>query len=100
MISDKTWLISYDADAMQLAYEQARGSYQRALLDGDEAWSGSTLQGKAAQYGGRYAESRNNLKERLEKVGVQFRWANKRELKRLGRPLNTKVLVITGLGFE
>jgi hypothetical protein len=39
----------------------ARGSYQRHLLDGGESWSGASLQGKASEYGARYAASRENL---------------------------------------
>lgn len=39
----------------------ARGCYQRSLLAGNEALSGSTLKGKASKFGGRYKASRENL---------------------------------------
>jgi hypothetical protein len=44
---------------------QARGQYQRDLLNGHETWSGSSLKGKASSYGARYAESRQNLLARI-----------------------------------
>jgi len=43
----------------------ARGSYQRDLLDGLESWSGSSLKGKAGQYGARYHASRQALLARI-----------------------------------
>lgn len=46
----------------------ARGCYQRAVLDGWHTWSGSSLKGKAREYGGRYARSRVSLRERLDAV--------------------------------
>ena len=46
----------------------ARGSYQLALLRGDEAWSGATLRGKASKYGGRYASSRAALLARIAEL--------------------------------
>ena len=49
--------------------KQARGTYQRDLLEGRARWSGSDLRGKARQYGGRYATSRANLATRLEAAG-------------------------------
>lgn len=49
-----------------------RHSYQRALLAGDESWSGSSLKGKAARYSSRYAASRASLAERLPD-GVEVR---------------------------
>ncbi len=42
-----------------------RGSYQRGLLAGDEAWSGSSLRGRARNYGARYRDSREGLIARL-----------------------------------
>jgi len=33
----------------------AKGSYQRDLILGHETWSGSSLKGKASEYGSRYA---------------------------------------------
>lgn len=61
--------MSYTTIVHQLAREIAllltRGVYQRALLAGTSAWSGATLQGKAARYQSRYARSRNGLLARL-----------------------------------
>lgn len=51
----------------------ARGCYQRALLAGDEAWSGATLQGTAASYGYWYANSRKNLIARIAAAGIPVR---------------------------
>lgn len=45
--------------------KSARGSYQKALLNGSEPWSGATLKGKAKKWGFVYAERRMNLFERL-----------------------------------
>lgn len=47
----------------------ARGCYQRALLDGCEAWSGATLRGRAKSYGYWYARSRANLITRIRAAG-------------------------------
>jgi hypothetical protein len=48
----------------------ARGSYQCALLRGYEAHSGSTLKGKAKDYGDRYRDSRDNLLGRVWANGI------------------------------
>lgn len=45
----------------------ARGSYQRALLRGSEAWSGATLRGRAQSFGKHYKASRINLLDRLRR---------------------------------
>jgi hypothetical protein len=50
-------------------YSLARGCYQRALLEGREAWSGATLAGKAKSYWGHYERSRNNLVKRIQRAG-------------------------------
>lgn len=52
----------------------ARGSYQRALLTGEETWSGSSLRGKAGRYAGRYARSRSSLVERIQASLVGSGW--------------------------
>jgi len=44
---------------------QARGTYQRDLLDGGESWSGASLKGRASDYGAVYARSRGNLLTRI-----------------------------------
>lgn len=60
----------------EIAYRQARGCYQRSLLDGSENLSGSTLRGKARSYGRHYARSRNNLLARLDAAIIP--WSEKR----------------------
>ena len=74
-------------------YEQAMsltlGCYQRALIDGSEAWSGASLMGTAAsKWGASYYKSRKNLLERLTAAGAAHLTIGARgkiELK-LGRP--------------
>jgi hypothetical protein len=56
--------------ATELALKCARGCYQRNVILGFEALSGSTLRGKAARYSGRYAASRANLLKRVQAAGV------------------------------
>lgn len=51
-----------------------RGCYQQALIQGWEAWSGSTLRGKASRYSGRYRASRFGLIDRLERAGFDVRF--------------------------
>lgn len=58
------------AAAYATALAQARGCYQRAVIAGKEAISGSTLRGTAASYGGHYARSRKTLIARLRKAGL------------------------------
>lgn len=50
----------------------AGGAYQSDLLSGHEAWSGSTLKGKAKKYGGRYAASRESLLKRMKQAGIPY----------------------------
>ncbi|AWI88368.1 MULTISPECIES: hypothetical protein [Methylobacteriaceae] len=67
--------------AVFAAFGCARGSYQRDLLNGTEAWSGSTLTGRAARYGGKYRTSREELIARLEahpELAVEERLARRR----------------------
>lgn len=59
-----------DSDARIIAGQVARGSYQRALLEGAQAWSGATLRGSASSYSGRYADSRRALLARLADAGL------------------------------
>ena len=46
----------------------ARGCYQRALIRGEEAWSGATLRGVAKRYSGRYTRSGKNLLHRIQEA--------------------------------
>lgn len=49
----------------------AKGEYQRSLILGYHNWSGSSLSWSLQQgYGRSYAESRRNLKARMEKAGL------------------------------
>lgn len=57
--------------AQETAETLVKGIYQRALVSGCARWSGSDLQGKARQYGGRYAESRRALASRMREAGLQ-----------------------------
>ena len=68
------------------AAQCARGRYQESLLQGEEAWSGSTLTGKAAKFGGKYASSRRVLKAKMRDAGVQFsiQTINRRQVLCLG----------------
>ena len=81
------WTVALNCDEHDAALACARGSYQRALLQGRESLSGSTLRGKASRYGNKYAESRDNLLRRMTDAGVE--WCEHRTL-RSGR----RVLVI------
>jgi hypothetical protein len=69
-----TWVQVLEERAFTVAMQQARGCYQENLLRGLEAWSGSTLRGKAKKYGGRYALSRLNLLGRITAQGVTYRF--------------------------
>jgi len=61
----------YDVpETVDAAMEFARGDYQTALLCGDARWSGADLKGKARQYSGNYASSRENLITRLRESGL------------------------------
>ncbi len=51
--------------ALSVAWELAKGSYQKNIVRGVDSLSGSTLTGKARQYGGTYAASRSSLLQRL-----------------------------------
>jgi hypothetical protein len=71
-MSRTTWTEVHDDDALYRALEQARGSYQRALLLGRESLSGSTLRGRASEYGARYASSRRALLDRMTAAGIPW----------------------------
>lgn len=78
------WAECVDVDAFDKAETLAKGDYQRSLLYGREAVSGSTLKGKARQFGGKYALSRQTLLARLTEAGIpwsiEVRAHNKRVL--------------------
>lgn len=54
-----------DSDLEDIALAHCRGSYQRGLVLGVEALSGSTLRGEAAKWGMRYRDSAEALLARL-----------------------------------
>jgi hypothetical protein len=64
------WTIINSEHQHSTALACARGCYQRNILNGFEAISGSTLKGKARSYGFHYAESRRNLLARLTNAGI------------------------------
>lgn len=57
-------------DAFKRADKLARGRYQTDLLRSNACWSGADLRGKAREYAGRYAVSRENLLYRLTQNGL------------------------------
>ncbi len=58
------------SDALPIAMRCARGIYQRGIVEGRESLSGSTLTGKAREWGGTYARSRANLIDRMRAAGL------------------------------
>lgn len=64
------WSIIKSDAALTLALSLCRGCYQRALILGSEAVSGSTLRGKARRWGHVYKNSRRTLIARLRAAGV------------------------------
>jgi hypothetical protein len=86
MITRTKWTEIQDDETETLALQQAKGSYQFDLILGYENLSGSTLRGKAARYGAKYAESRFNLIRRLREAG--FHVTERRAEK------NARILVI------
>jgi hypothetical protein len=57
---------------LQAALACCRGDYQRNIVLGHEAMSGSTLRGLAKKYGYHYQTSREALLTRMRKAGVPF----------------------------
>lgn len=66
------WTLIVDEEAYASAVELARGDYQRAILRGREALSGSTLKGRASEYAGRYRRSASTLLDRMTKAGIPW----------------------------
>ncbi len=65
--------ITLDPQAcLDAALKLARGHYQRDVLFGRETLSGAGLQGRAAEYGARYKESRCGLLTRCKRAGLPF----------------------------
>jgi hypothetical protein len=59
-----------DPTEYEKALKCARGCYQRNILAGVEALSGSTLSGTARSYGYWYKRSRTNLLQRMSDANV------------------------------
>lgn len=70
----------------------AKGSYQRNLLYGYEAWSGASLKGRARDWSSKYAHSRQALINRLNKAGLMafFVKEGKRKVLLVRRPPKPK----------
>lgn len=60
------------SEAIAAALSLCKGRYQRALIRGEQAWSGADLRGNAAHYADRYAISRNNLLYRVYCKDIPF----------------------------
>jgi hypothetical protein len=66
-----SWTICKSDEIRERALALAKGVYQRAIILGDEALSGSTLRGSAKTVsGGNYHRSRQNLLGRLRDAGI------------------------------
>ena len=66
------WVEILDPQALHRALQLCRGDYQKALVLGIEALSGSTLRGKARKWNSRYARSRDALLRRLSQEGIPW----------------------------
>lgn len=87
--TDGEWCVYLDPDAYAAACEHARGCYQRAVLDGSEAISGSTLRGRARSYSAHYMRSVDALLRRLTGAGIpwrELRGPRGRRVLAIGRP--------------
>lgn len=67
------YVVVQDAEALEQAKGLARGSYQRAILEGRARLSGGDLKGRAKDYAPRYARSRDSLLTRMTEAGVPWR---------------------------
>lgn len=59
-----------DPKILDKALSCCRGCYQRDIIMGNEAISGSTLKGKARQFSYHYMVSRRNLFKRITRMGL------------------------------
>jgi len=59
--------------ATEAALRIARGTYQKDIVTGREAWSGASLRGAAKLYGSKYKASRLNLLSRIQSAGIPAR---------------------------
>ena len=90
--------------AYDVARDSQRGRYQRALIAGREAFSGSSLQGKSATYRGRYFASALSALARARAAGLALsvERIGKRNIlcivdpRDVGRPSGVAVCPLTG----
>jgi len=59
-------------DAIDAALGLCRGDYQRAVVLGEQRWSGSDLRGEARKWGLHYKRSRDNLMKRCTAAGIPW----------------------------
>lgn len=64
-----------DPVCLDAVLKLARGPYQRALVNGIDSWSGSTLSGKAKDWCLSYRTSRESLRARICAHGFHTRFA-------------------------
>ena len=53
--------------------------YQRDLILGKEAWSGSTLKGKAKRWKGKYNKSQDSLIHKIQEAGYEVLFEYRKE---------------------
>jgi hypothetical protein len=76
----ESWTVFASEKDREIALSLARGRYQENLLRGNaESWSGSTLRGKARDWGLQYRRSRESLLDRMRASGLKL------EFRRVGR---------------
>jgi hypothetical protein len=73
-------------------FAQARGSYQRGLLSGDQRWSGADLRGRASKWSTRYACSRGSLEARIRGALFPLGWSADTRISREHRGMRRLVL--------
>jgi hypothetical protein len=81
------WTEVEDSELKEAALKLCRGRYQRAIVEGTEALSCSTLRGKAYSFCGKYKASSAALLERLKRHGIIVR-------ERREQPGNKRILVL------
>ena len=67
------WSRIEDQAAFDAALKLCGGKYQEDLLCGHEAISGSTLKGRARNFGGKYRISRQAILGRMTAAGIAWR---------------------------
>lgn len=93
----RDWLVDRTGDDLSFA---ARGAFQCSFLDGREAYSGSTLAGRAREYLGRYRESMRSVLQRLADAGYCVRYATASEVAKIGFAKHAKVIIVEPEGLR